>query len=204
MEEHIGFVRLLYRFYHQGDFAEMSEHIEQFLASGFNPSANINIDLKGYVSHNKKNRTNVKVNYAKTHVFSNVFSSDKMLDALSGVGVFDGEAEIVNNPAFDLLRRSKKVKATIKLASFRKILKYFEEVAYEAENPKKHETKGFNYVNTGLLRKKAECGFSFKGKYTGNFTVNYESEDVFLRLLKVYLTLLQKQFDIDLMGNSMW
>ena len=45
------------------------------------------------------------------------------------MGVFEYEPEIVVNPVFDLMKKSKKAKVNLKLSSFRKISKFFEEVS---------------------------------------------------------------------------
>lgn len=47
--------------------------------------SHVNFDLKGIVSHNKKNRTNVKVDYAKFHLVSNAFCSENLINALSSI-----------------------------------------------------------------------------------------------------------------------
>ena len=107
----------------------MNQQFEQFLSTGFNPSTHVSLDLKGFVAHNKKNRTNVKVNYTKIEASSHTFSSAQMLDSLSGVGMFEYEPELISNPVFDLMKKSKKAKVNLKMSSFRKISKFFEEVS---------------------------------------------------------------------------
>ena len=64
MEECPGFVRMMYRF---GIVNGLEEVQEQFnlISQSLTPSGHVNIDLKGFISHNKKNRTNVKVNYSR-------------------------------------------------------------------------------------------------------------------------------------------
>lgn len=118
------------------------------------------------------------------------------------MGMFEYEPEIITNPMFDLLKKSKTAKINLKFASFRKLSKYYEEVSSEDAN-KKHEVKGFSYTNKGIFRQKAEINGAFGSKYTANATIRYESEDVFTRLLKVYMTMIHKQFDINL-AESWW
>jgi hypothetical protein len=51
--------------------------------------SHLNFDVKGVVSHNKKNRTNVKVDYAQFHLVSNVFCSEYLLNSLSAIEEFN-------------------------------------------------------------------------------------------------------------------
>lgn len=51
--------------------------------------SHLNFDVKGIVSHNKKNRTNVKVDYAQFHLVSNVFCSEYLLNSLSAIEEFN-------------------------------------------------------------------------------------------------------------------
>lgn len=97
----------------------------------------------------------------------------------------------------DLIKKSKKTKINLKFDSFRKINRYYNSVAYN-EGEKQAETKGFPYTNQGLFRKKAEFFFLFK-KYSAKITAEYESEDVFIRLIKVYGKALNKMFDTDVL-----
>ena len=71
----------------------------------------------------------MKVNYSRLELVSNTFSSEQMLNTFSGMGMFEGEPEVVVNPMFDLMKKSKTTKANIKLASFRKISKFYSQVA---------------------------------------------------------------------------
>lgn len=73
---------------------------------------------------------------------------------------------------FDLLKKSKTAKANIKLGSFRKISKFYSQVANEEHS---QELKGFPYVNKGILRQKCDINFAFGGKITANVRINYES-----------------------------
>ena len=140
------------RFFYDEELSEMNQQLEQFMNTGLNPSTHVSLDLKGFVAHNKKNRTNVKVNYTKVEATSDTFSSAQLLDSLSGVGAFEYEPEIVANPVFDLMKKSKKAKVNLKLSSFRKISKFFEEVSEQEQ--KKHSEKEFPYTNRGILRQK--------------------------------------------------
>ncbi len=120
-----------------------------------------------------------------------------MIESFTNMGMFEYEPEIVSNPMFDFLKKSKTSKINLKFASFRKISKYFEEVSSENAT-KKHEVKGFSYTNKGIFRQKADINVVFGNKYTANALIKFESEDVFTRLLKVYMTVIHKQFDINL------
>ena len=122
---------MIFRFFSDDDFSEVNQQLEQFMNTGLNPTTHVSLDLKGFVAHNKKNRTNVKVNYTKVEASSLTFSSAQLLDSLSGVGVFEYEPEIVVNPVFDLVKKSKKAKVNVKMSSFRKISKFFEEVSQQ-------------------------------------------------------------------------
>lgn len=106
----------------------MKQNFETLTNTGFDPSAHVNIDLKGFISHNKKNRTNVKVNYTKIEAKSNTFSSAQMFDSFSSMGLFEGEMELVSNPMFDLMKKSKTAKINMKMSSYRTLSKYYEEV----------------------------------------------------------------------------
>lgn len=103
---------------------------------------------------------------------------------------------------FDLIKKSKKTKVNLKLSSFRKISKYYEEVSSQ-EQGKKHSIKGFNYTNKGIFRQKLKINVALNNKYTANAQIKFESEDVFVRLLKVYMTMLHKTFDINL-ADQWW
>ena len=151
IEEYPGFVRLMYRFYNDYDLDEMKQQFTNIVNQGFTPSAHVNVDLKGFISHNKKNRTNVKVNYSRLEMESNTFSSEQMLNTFSGMGMFEDEPEMVVNPMFDLVKKSKNTKVNLKFASFRKLSKFYSQVSSEEHS---QELKGFPYTNKGIFRQK--------------------------------------------------
>lgn len=93
----------------------------------------MNLDVKGLVSHNKKNRTNVKVDYAQFHLVSNVFCSEYLMNSLSSIEELQSDFnEVFNNPFMSLVKKSKVAKLNLKFDSFRKLNKYYNEI-----NPEK-------------------------------------------------------------------
>lgn len=89
----------------------------------------------------------------------------------------------MNNPFTDLIKKSKVAKLNIKLDSFRKLNKYYNQVSEES---KEMETKEFKYVNKGIFRMRADAAMIYNNQYLVKVAGKYESEDVFIRILKVY------------------
>lgn len=87
MEQHTGFIRLMYTFDLSGDheFDEIKESLQALVNNDFDVTTDITFDLKGFVSHNKKNRTNVKVDYVKFNYVSHAFSTNNLLNSLSAM-----------------------------------------------------------------------------------------------------------------------
>jgi hypothetical protein len=106
--------------------------LQVFENNGLRLQSHINFDVKGIVSHNKKNRTNVKVDYAKFHLLSNAFCSENLLNAFSAVEEFQNDlVDFLNNPFTDLIKKSKVVKLNVKMESFRKLNKFYNQVISE-------------------------------------------------------------------------
>ena len=57
----------------------------------FDPSFHASFDIKGFISHNKKNRTNVKVDYAKFDLVSHAYQADNAWNALSCMEAFSSD-----------------------------------------------------------------------------------------------------------------
>ena len=74
-----------------GDVDKINENLQALENNDFGSNINIHFDLKGFISHNKKNRANVKVDYAQVKIISNVFSSGKLLDSLAAMDDFSEE-----------------------------------------------------------------------------------------------------------------
>ena len=74
-------------------------------------------------------------------------------------------------------------KVNVKLDSFRKLNKYYNQVNEENKEP---ETKVFRYTNKGIFRMRADAAMIYNNKYLVKVVGKYESEDVFIRILKVY------------------
>lgn len=77
----------------------------------------------------------------------------------------------------------------MKLASFRQLRGYYDKASGSTLNK---QEKPFPYVNKGLFRKQVTCfGFS-KNKIGIKADANYNGEDVFMRLVKVFNTFIFK------------
>lgn len=152
--------------------------------------ANASFDVKGQISHNKKNRVNVKVDYAKFQLVSNAFSTEHLINALGSIEEFHNDLlEVLNNPFTELLKKSKMAKVNIKMDSFRKINRFYNQVAHES---KEAESKGFKYNNKGIFRQRADATMIYNNHYLVKVCGRFESEDVFIRLLKVYAKFFEK------------
>lgn len=68
---------------------KFNEVMQSFENNNLRFQSHLNFDVKGIVSHNKKNRTNVKVDYAQFHLVSNVFCSEYLLNSLSAIEEFN-------------------------------------------------------------------------------------------------------------------
>lgn len=73
--------------------------------------------------------------------------------------------------------------------SFRKINKFYNQVAHEN---KEAESKEFKYTNKGIFRQRADATMIYNNHYIVKVNGRFESEDVFIRLLKVYAKFFQK------------
>ncbi len=62
-----------------------NQFLQYFESGGLRLQSHINFDVKGKISHNKKNRTNVKVDYAKFNMTSNAFSSQSLVNSLTAM-----------------------------------------------------------------------------------------------------------------------
>lgn len=68
----------MYRFFlppEDEEVAHFNQMLQIFKNNGLAFQAHANFDIKGQISHNKKNRVNVKVDYAKFQFTSNAFNS---------------------------------------------------------------------------------------------------------------------------------
>ena len=82
----------------------------------------------------------------------------------------------------------------MKFDSFRKVNKFYNTLTNEE---KEAETKGFNYTNKGIFRQKVNAAFVYNSKYLLKLEGKFESEDVFIRLIKVYSKFFEKVLDED-------
>lgn len=74
----------------------------------------------------------MKVDYAKFHLLSNAFCSENLLNAFSAVEEFQNDlVDFLNNPFTDLIKKSKVVKLNVKMESFRKLNKFYNQVISE-------------------------------------------------------------------------
>ena len=90
---------------------EINNSLFAMEANNFDPEAHVSFDIKGFISHNKKNRANVKVDYAKVELVSTTFSSEKALSTLCAIEAFsDDLAEVSSNPIFALIKKSRETK----------------------------------------------------------------------------------------------
>lgn len=96
---------------------------------------------------------------------------------------------VLNNPFIELLKKSKMAKVNVKMDSFRKISKFYNQVAQESKEP---ESKGFKYTNKGIFRQRADATMIYNNHYLVKVNGRFESEDVFIRLLKVYAKFFEK------------
>ncbi len=71
----------------------------------------------------------------------------------------------------------------MKLASFRALKSYYNKACHDKFAK---QDKPFPYVNKGIFRKQANCYFLYKDKIALKAEANFNGEDVFMRLLKVY------------------
>lgn len=97
-----------------------------------------------------------------------------------------------------MIKKSRSTHLDIKLKSFRKMNKYYNSLLPEQKEP---QTKGFNYVNKGLFRQKVNGNLLFDGKYWVKLEGRFESEDVFIRLIKVYSRFFEGAFSVDFYSN---
>ena len=72
----------------------------------------------------------------------------------------------------------------MKLASFRQIKSYYNKAAGDKHTK---QEKPFPYVNKGIFRKQANCYFFYKNRLAIKAEGIYNGEDVFMRLIKVYV-----------------
>lgn len=100
------------------------------------------------------------------------------------------------NPYLDLIKKSKNIKLNLKFDSFREIKGYYNSVA-SPDTEKKSETKAFPYTNKGIFRQKLQYSLIMR-KIMIKGTILYESEDVFIRLIKVYGKVLNEIFQTDI------
>ena len=100
------------------------------------------------------------------------------------------------NPYLDLIKKAKKTKLNLKFDSFRQIRGYYNSVAYP-DGEKKSETKSFPYTTKGIFRQKAIFSIIFR-KFMIKVDLHYDSEDVFVRLIKVYGKALNSIFNDDI------
>lgn len=100
------------------------------------------------------------------------------------------------NPYLDLIKKSKTIKLNLKFDSFRDIKGYYNSVAFPNDE-KKSETKAFPYTNKGIFRQKLQYSLIMR-KLMIKGSLLYESEDVFIRLIKVYGKAFNEIFQTDL------
>jgi hypothetical protein len=67
----------------------------------------VDVDLKGYVSHSLKNRTNVKVDYAKINISAEHLDTDILHELLISNGFVP--EEIISNSFFSMFGKTKKL-----------------------------------------------------------------------------------------------
>lgn len=110
----------------------------------------MHILLKGFVSHTLKNRTNVKVDYAKVNITSEKSDTSVLTTILSENEMIP--SEVFGNPFFSSFGKIKHLRLNLKFKGFREMNKYYSEVANENTYKKKQEKEDFKYTNNGLFR----------------------------------------------------
>ena len=76
VEQHTGFIRVIYWMLVKrqcNSILDLNKDLEIMRSHEFDPKLKVHYDLKGSISHNKKNRTNVKVDYCQAHIVSQNF-----------------------------------------------------------------------------------------------------------------------------------
>ena len=83
-----------------------------------------------------------------------------------------------------MAKKSKKTSVDIKFESFRKMNRYYNSLLDEEKQV--DQTKPFKYQNKGLFRQKARGLMVYDNRYMIQLDAKFDSEDVFIRLIKVY------------------
>lgn len=147
------------------------------------------------MSHNVKNRTNVKVDYS----YLNITGDEIDTEVLHGL-LMEGEIipeEVINNPFYTTLKKAKKLHLALKFKSFRQINKFYEEMKEAVgEKTSKDNKKEFRYQVPGLFREKAEAFAFFRDEVAVSADITHQGEEIFLRLIKVYFKAARKGLDI--------
>lgn len=73
---------------------------------------------------------------------------------------------------------------------------YGRAIETENDHPVEKSDKEFNYVNKGLFRANAEVFLMYADKISATISVTYHSEDVLMRLTKVYFQAVKRTFDL--------
>ena len=136
-----------YKFPLDEEMSQMAEKVEKF------DHLRIQLQLKGFVSHTHKNRTNVKVDYAYVNLRADEMPDPDLLNNLMVEGELIPQ-EVLQNPFYTAATKTRKMHLALRLKSFRQINKYYEEMADQVGyNYKKKEDKtDFRYVAPGLFR----------------------------------------------------
>lgn len=94
------------------------------------------------------------------------------------------------------LGKMRKAEINIQTNSWRRILNFYERAS--SENLKiNHTNKDFPYTVPGMLKSYATFSLIMMDRVAINVNINYHSEEVFLRLLKVYRQFLNKGLELD-------
>lgn len=120
--------------------------------------------MRGFLSHNNKNRTNVKVDYLDIKIESEDMKPSNFAKLLKDTEITneDDEAFLQTIPSFMMLNNLKKANFKTQMASFREMKKYYTKIVGEEKYQK--QTKPFRYVNKGIFRKQANCYAFFKNR----------------------------------------
>jgi hypothetical protein len=80
-------------------------------------SLELNLHLRGFVSHTLKNRANVKVDYAQVELKSDNWDAKLIPELLSEQGIIP--PEIINNPFYSCFGKPKKLNVSLRFRNFR-------------------------------------------------------------------------------------
>jgi hypothetical protein len=159
---HPGEVQVIYRALASGHDDELKFKILANISKLHSLTANVL--LKGFVSHTLKNRANVKVDYARIHLFADTIDSEILKEMISENDIVP--SDILQNPFALTLGKVRKINLSLKYKSFREINKYYEKVLENiGESSKKQEKEDYKYINHGIFREKVEAYLFYSNQF---------------------------------------